>query len=306
MENQNTRIYGIIIALLLLAAAALGWFLFQKTKSAEAENEKRQAEIAALTTEKAGLQTYLDSLSTSYSNLRVEYENLQGKLYASANSVAEKEKTIARIKGEASKDADALRQQIADLQRAKVEFETIISTLRNENDQLKNTNAVLVGENSQLKSDKTALSGQIADLGKQLAEQIRRTQSASFKATSFRVELERKNDKLTAKARRAREVTVSFDLADVPETYHGPNKLYLVITDDKGNPIPMANPIKATIQAPTGPVDIIAQQSKAVNLIATQRNSFTYPFDERLKAGSYVIAIYCDKGLLGASSFKLA
>jgi predicted nucleic acid-binding Zn-ribbon protein len=306
MENQNARIYGIIIALLLLLAAGLGWFLFQKSKAATVESQLRQAEIAALLKEKSTLQISLDSLSLSYSDLRVEYENLQGKLFASANTVADREKTIARIKNESSKDAEALRQQIADLQRAKIELETIINGLRAENDQLKNENTRLTGENSKLLTDKNALSGQVADLAKQLEEQIRRTQSASFKASSFRVELERKNDKLTAKARRAREVTVSFDLADVPQPYHGPNKLYLVITDDKGNPIQTANPLKATVQAPTGPVDIIAQQSKSVNLTDTQRYSFTYPFDERLKAGNYVIAIYCDKGLLGASSFRLS
>jgi hypothetical protein len=98
---------------------------------------------------------------------------------------------------------------------------------------------------------------------------------------------------------------VSFDLADVPEPFQGPQKLYLVITNDKGSPIASTNPTKATVFAPTGPVEIQAQALKQVVLETTQRQSFTYKLDERLKSGSYVVAIYCDKGLLGASTFRL-
>ena len=144
------------------------------------------------------------------------------------------------------------------------------------------------------------------DLAKQLEEQIRKTQSATFKATSFSVKLERRNDKLTTRAKKAREIFVSFDLADVPKTFQGQQRIYMVITDDKGNPIPSKNPTKATVYAPSGPVEIMAQQLKEVEIDATQRLSFTHKFDDRLKSGNYVVAIYCDKGLLGASSFKLA
>ena len=98
---------------------------------------------------------------------------------------------------------------------------------------------------------------------------------------------------------------MSFDLADVPDIYQGPQKLYMVITDERGNPIASDNPTKATVYAPTGPVEIQAQQVKAVVLESTQRMSFHHKFDDKLKSGSYVVAIYCDKGLLGASSFKL-
>ncbi len=79
----------------------------------------------------------------------------------------------------------------------------------------------------------------------------------------------------------------------------------MVITDDRGTPIPTANPTKATVYAPTGPVEIQAQQVKEVALGPTQRMQFHHKFDEKMKAGNYVVAVYCDKGLLGASSFKL-
>lgn len=304
-DNQNSRVYGIVVTLLLALAAGLGFFFWQKSKSYLAENEKMEIERQALEKEKVGMERSLDSLSTAYSDARTENENLQGKVSSTAALVQQKEIVIRQIKSSGAKDMAALRTQVADLQRVKIEYETIITTLKGENDQLKAENKRLTGENSELKGANTELSGKVQDMAKQLEEQIRKTQSATFRASSFRVELEKRNDKLTTRARKAREVFVSFDLVEVPVPFQGPQKLYLVITDDKGNPVISQNPTKATVYAPTGPVEISAQMIKQVVLENTQRESFNYKFDERLKSGNYVIAIYCDKGLLGASTFRL-
>jgi peptidoglycan hydrolase CwlO-like protein len=304
-DNQNSRIYGIIVTVLLALAAGLGFFFWQKSKNYLAETQRIESERQDLEKQKTAIEASLDSLSTAYSDLRTENENLQGKVTSTAAIIEQKEIVIKQIKAASAKDVDALRDQVASLQKTKIEYETIISTLQNENAQLKAENERLAGENTDLKGQKTELEGKVTDLGKQLEEQIRKTQSATFKATSFRVELERRNDKLTSRARKAREIFVSFDLADVPEPFHGAQKLYLVITDDKGNPIVSSNPTKTTVYAPTGPVEVMAQMVKAVVLEKTQRESFNYKFDERMKAGNYVVAIYCDKGLLGASTFRL-
>lgn len=304
-NSQNSRIYGVIVTLLLLAAAGLGYFFWQKSQNLLAEGQKMETEKTALEAEKVRIEHSLDSLSTAYGDIRTENETLKGTVSSSAALIREKEAAIQVIKTASTKDLDALRAQVEDLKRLKIEYETIISTLRTENEQLKNANTALTNENNQLKGEKDQLTGQVQDLAKQLEDQIRKTQAAVFKATAFRVEAERRNDKLTTKARKVREINVSFDLAEVPQNYQGPQKLYMVITDDKGNPIPSANPTKATVYAPTGPVEIMAQQVKSVVLETTQRHTFNHKFDDKLKSGSYVVAIYCDKGLLGASSFKL-
>lgn len=306
MSNaQNSRVYGFIVTVLLALAAVLGFFFWQKSKSYMAEKEKVEVERQDLEIRKVTVERELDSLSNAYSSLRTENENLQGKVTTTAALVEQKENMIRQIRAATAKDIAALRDQVAQLQRTKIELETIISTLQIENDSLRAENQRLAGENTELKGANTQLTGQVQDLAKQLEEQIRRTQSANFKATSFRVWTAKKNEKLTTKARKSREIDVSFDLADVPEPYQGPQKLYMVITDEKGNPVPSDNPTKATVYAPTGPVEIQAQQVKGVVLENTQRMSFHHKFDDKLKTGSYVVAIYCDKGLLGASSFKL-
>ena len=304
-ENSNSRVYGIVVTILLLLSGILGWFFWQKSQDMMSQSKDRQEMLDSLTQVKSDIERQLDSLSLSYSDLRTENENLKGKEANTASIIEQKEITIRQLKSSSFKNLKELQDQIAGLQKAKTEYETIITVLRQENQQLREENERLTDENTQLKGDKEQLSGQVTDLAKQLEEQIRKTQSAAFKATSFRVEVERRNDKVTVKARKARELLISFDLADVPANYQGPQKLYLSITDDKGNPVTSTNPTKATVYAPTGPVEIIAQQVKQVVIESTQRMSFAHKLEDKLKSGNYVAAIYCDKGLLGASSFRL-
>ncbi|MEZ4921025.1 MAG: hypothetical protein R2792_18130 [Saprospiraceae bacterium] len=305
-NNQSSSIYGVIIAILLILSGVLGWFFWQKSKAFKEVSKEKEELVTDLNAQKESLARELDSLSLAYSDLRIENENLQGEVTETAAIIEKKEIVIRQIKAQSSKELGVLRKQVEDLQSAKSEFESIIQQLQAENEALKTENERLAGENTELKGQNTELNERVSDLAKQLEDQIRKTQSATFKATSFRVEIQKRKEKLTTKARRAKGVLVTFDLANVPETFQGAQKLYLVITDDSGNPIPSPNPVKATVYAPTGPVEIMAQEVKAVNLGNTQRLSFSHQFDDRLKKGNFVVAIYCDKGLLGASSFRVS
>lgn len=304
-DTQNSRTYAIVVTVLLLLAAALGFFFWQKSKNYLEENEKMEKERVALEAEKAQISTSLDSMTNAYSALRTENESLQGRVAASASQVQQKEAVIRQIKISSAKDLNELRAQVEELKKTKIEMETIITGLRLENEQLKAQVEQLTSDNAQLKGANTDLSGQVQDLAKQLEAQIKKTQSATFKATSFSVQCERRGDKLTTRAKKAREIFVSFDLADVPQSFQGEQKLYMAITDDKAIPIVSKNSVKATINAPAGPVDITAQEVKDVNITTMQRPNFSHKFDERLKPGSYVVGIYCDKGLLGSATFRL-
>ncbi|MBL7796887.1 MAG: hypothetical protein JNJ90_10320 [Saprospiraceae bacterium] len=300
-STQKTAIAIIAGILLVVALGAMIWYV----KSSNAEKARQAALIETLTLEKTNLESSLDSLQRELLSVQSENEELEGKVSASASVIEQKEIVIKQLKNQNTKELSQLQGQVASLQKAKAEYEAILAVLRAENEQLKAEIAALKAENAGLRDSTVQLSAKIGDLDSKLAEQVKKTQSARFKATSFRVEMERKTDKLTAKARRVRNLTVSFDLADVPEQYRGPQKLYLVITDANSKPIAAANPTKVTISAPTGDIPIIAQQTRTVNLVETQRMTFNYKLEEKLKAGNYIAAVYCDSGLLGASSFRL-
>ena len=53
------------------------------------------------------------------------------------------------------------------------------------------------------------------------------------------------------------------------------------------------------------PTDIIAAESKEVNITADQRLTFTHELADKLSTGYYRVALYTDIGLLGANSFRL-
>lgn len=304
-DQRKSRVILIAGLLLLLLGGSLTFFYWQKSENAEMENNRQAAELQGLELEKSMIERELDSLTINYQNVRIENENLRGKEAGSSEFIMQKDDAIRKIKAQQRRSLEDLRKQVEALRKIKIEYETIVVAVRSENEQLKESNRQLTGENVQLRDMNSELNGRVKSIGKQLEEQIRKTQSARFRATSFKVEVARKNDKLTVRAQKAHEIFISFDLADVPEAYRGVQKLYLAITDDKGRPILSDNPVKTAVQSPTGQVTIIAQQIKQVSLDETQRLSFLYHLDERLPSGNYIAAIYCETGLLGASSFRL-
>ena len=303
--NQGPRTLLTIAILLLILSIGASIYFWKKAKDAGMANSSLTENVESLQAQKAKLDQELDSLSLAYGDLRVENEDLRGKEATTAGLIAQKDATIKKIRSQNNREISELRTQLEELRQLKIEYETLITAVQTENEQLKAENERLLGENQELQTENTSLSGQVGDLAKKLEEQIRKTQSAKFKATAFRVEIGRRGDKQTLRAKKAREITVSFDLVDVPTSYHGDQHLYLAITDEKGKPIASSKPIKTTVEAPSGNLQIEAQQVKAVSLGETQRLSFTYKLDEKLKKGNYVAAIYCNVGLLGVSSFRL-
>jgi predicted nucleic acid-binding Zn-ribbon protein len=304
-ENRGIRPIYIIALLLFLLTAGSSVYFWRKSNNASAENARLMDEVQALEIEKAMIERQLDSLGRAYSDLRTENEDLSGKVASSSELIAQKDAAILKLKTQSSRELKELRKQVEELRRLKIEYETLIAALQQENAQLKEENAQLQGENRQLRDENADLSGQVDDLAQKLEDQIRKTQSAKFKASAFKVELGRRSGKQTIRASKARDITVSFDLIDVPKPYQGDQHLYLVITDDKGTAIKSDKPIKTTVDAPAGPIQITAQQVKPVSLTEAQRLTFSYKLDEKLKRGNYVAAIYCNVGLLGASSFRL-
>lgn len=302
---RKLRIWAITATILFFLATVAALWQWNRNRLLSADSADSAEQVELLTQEKTLLDAQLDSLNLSYTALRSENDSLQGAVAKAEHIVSGQAAQIQQARNTA-RTAKELRVQVEALQKAKTELETVMTLLRSENEQLKAENARLAGENEQLRGEKESLTGQVSDLSQKLEDQIRKTQSAKFKATSFRVEVEKRGDKLTTRAKKVREISVSFDLADVPENYRGPQKLYLVITDEHGVPVSGLNPVKATVEAPTGAIPIIAQQVKNIILTNTQRLSFVHKLDERLRSGSYVAAIYGEKGLLGVSSFRLS
>jgi len=303
-NNKGLIILAIILALLLLGLGWYAWSLNSSNKDLTAKNTALNTEVSDLAELKNNLESEVDSLEAAFADLAEENQLLEGSI-ADAEAEIQKQKSIARKArrnaSAATEETDGLRAQIENLLGVKSQLESRINSLEAENQALQNENEELKGNLDNAKQENAAL----AALNKTIQDEVARLTLSNFKAGAFRVIVKKGNSKATAKSRRARKLSVSFDLTNVPEKYQGLKTLYLVVTDDKGTPIKNSKPINAEIAVNGQSMNISAVKTKDVNIGPSQRLSFDHDLEDKLKTGYYRVAVYTDIGLLGANSFRL-
>lgn len=299
LTTENIALIGVLLLLVMGTLAGWGWMRYHAlSKLRQAEQQQHELVLDSLQQVKTSLETNLDHLQTEFSELSTENDTLAHRLATTTNIVAQKEAAIQEIKSQNLREEKALREQVQRLQSIKDRYETIIAVLDQKN-------TVLERENARLRGANDSLYMEISDLGLKLEAQIRQTLSAKYKASAFRLDLVRRNDKPTIRAKRTRELRVSFELNRVPEMYQGNQRFYLVITDDRGIPISSPNAMEASINSERGNVQILAQSTQMQNVIDNQHVEMIYKLEDRLKKGTYLVSVYSEKGLLGVASFRL-
>ncbi len=299
LSAENIALIAIILLLLAVGLGVWSWMRFDNLeKLRQSETAQHEVVLDSLLQVKGDLESHLDQLETAFTDLSTANDTLAQRLAMATDIVAAKETLIREIKTQNLREEKALREQVQRLQTMKDRYETIIAVLDQKN-------VALMAENARLRGTADSLSMEISDLGRRLEAQIRQTMSAQYKATSFRVEMERRNDKLTVRARRTRELNISFELNQVPAAYQGTQQIYLVITDDRGLPIASENPVRANIRTDKGNVEVIAQATQMQDVVVNQRIALSYKLEDRLKKGTYIVSVYSEKGLLGVASFRL-
>ncbi len=302
------HILGVIAILLALGLGYSIWSnmgLKNEKLGLIQKNETLSTEVSEMEALKADLEVEVDSLQTAYEALSDENLTLASDLTAAKKRVNRRDRTIKAVKAtNTNNEAElfGLRAEIQSLLGAKSRLETSIFSLQAENDSLRTRTGVLEVDLSTAREDNE----QLASINRAIQQEVGQLTLANFKASGFRVELQKKrNSKVTAKSRRAKRIDASFDLADVPEEYQGVRNIYLVISDDKGTPIKLDNPINMTVKVNGQDTNIIAAEAKEVNIGSSQRISFKHDLNAKLKKGYYRAAVFTDIGLLGASSFRL-
>lgn len=301
---KKDRILIVLIILLLLALmGSLYWGNQEKTAKEQlmSENTVLTEAIGGLGNIKKELETEVDRLMAEYEALAAENESLEGSLAKAKADIAKKAAEIRNAKASSTAEVNNLRAEIQNLLAIKAELENNIQAMQVENDSLRARTGVLEQDLSLAKEDIVALN----ELNNAMQQEVRKLTLANFKATAFDVVVGQKNDKVTARSKRARKITVNFELMNVPNEYQGIRPLYLSITDTNGVPVNATNPYTTKVTVNGQPMDLIAVDAKEVDLIDNQRLSLSYEVDEKLQAGFYRATVYTDIGLLGAVSFKL-
>lgn len=304
MKNQKT---GLIVAIVLLAIALVGSLIWGSSTSSKVD--KLQANKLAITasldevsTLRDQLAAEVDSLVLQYDELANENNSLQGHIAQSQEEVNRAKAALSKAKRGAALEMKDLRAQIEELQQIKQNLQMNMDAMLAQNDSLKMEIGVLEGNLATTTTTNTMLT----EDNFQKEDEIKALTYETFKATSFEIAPQVKSGKATAKSGRARQITASFDLEEVPADYQGLRPIYLVITDETGTPIPRTDYIATTITPMNGqPQNIMAVEVKEEDLADSQRLTFVHELENKLDAGNYTLSAYTDVGLLGSSTFRL-
>lgn len=301
--NVNKGLVIVIAILTMLLLWSFWWGRSQKSEKEQliTENGLMKQEMQGLEELKVDLISEIDSLQIAVESLEEENEYLQSDVADAEQQAAQANRALSREKKRSANESASLRTQIEGLLAEKSQLESAIQTLEAENQALRSENEQLSGDLASSRAETDAL----ARLNKTIQEELKQLTHATFKASGFRVEVEKRKPKATSKSKRARRILVSFDLVNVPEEFQGVRPVYLVVTDDKGTPIKIANPITAQVEVNGQAMSLQAVSTREENIGASQRLSFNHDLEEKLRSGYYRVAVYTDVGLLGASSFRL-
>ncbi len=301
-RTQQMMLLAILI--LLLALFGTGFLAYKHSSEKNAIHTERESlaqQLGEMEGLKIKLQKDVDSLQQSFAIVVQENQSLQGSVAMAQFTIDEKQAAIKKLTRQKDSKIKSLKAQLESLLAAKADLESTIRNLQAENDSLWQLTGKLTEDLALERSEKAAL----AALNATIEEELKRLTLANFKASAFRVEVERRKPAVTAKSRQAKRLVVSFDLAGVKELYQGVRTLYLVATDDKGTPIRSKNAIQAKVNVNGQEMDIQAVKRQQVSIYDNQRLTMTHELEDRLKRGFYRVAIYTDIGLLGAAGFRL-
>ena len=308
MNKRTLTIIAILLALLFIGS--LIWGVTTKSRL-ENNYTTKSAEADELTILRDNLMKSVDSLDLAFEEVSGENAQLQGELTEAQETAKRALYDMRQAQKSRKNDNDVaykMRVQIEDLMNVRTMLETSILQLTAENDDLKKRNVVLRQDLNTAQTEAYNATKKVDNLSRMnesMEADISRMTLGAFRASAIQVDLLRRNGSNTANASRARRISVSFDLTDVPAQYLGVRPIYLVLTDASATPVISANPVRATSIVNGAEKPLIALEGRDVNIERNQRISFTHELDDKLAEGFYRAEIYTDVGMLGSAKVQL-
>ena len=314
IENPNDRVVGwkvasIILGVLLIGAIAFGAMYYNRHNDAsmratdlstQLDNTRTQleGELATLNTSFDDQIKINDTLSVDLQEKVKEVEDLQGR-------IAEAKKELKSSQANASQ----IRKRLEQMEQLKIALEADIVSLRDANVTLTTSNQVLNAELTASKEEIGNLNTKVMSLttaNEKLTGRLRTLAPAGFRADNFTVVSEDRKDNPTTKGKRIDEITVTFDLNNIPEEFQGNREIYLVLTEFNGNPVSVVPGKDVNLTFGTEAVNVRAADLEKLNL--TNRQSVTMSFEptDDLIPGTYNLMVYSDNGYLGSTGFRVS
>lgn len=292
MERQinKTKLYAGTVTILLFAAITTAGMLFDVKGDLQLDLNNSQLKNEKLLSEKLQLDREISQLKGEMITLTSHSSELNSRLETANGRIVEQEKNINQIR----KQNNSMKKELDAMRKLKAQLEIEV-------DNLKAANQALTTANKQLEKDMNGLVAENSALKDKLKN------AAVLKASNFRVEVMRKRqDKLTVKASRTHQVSVSFDLPESAMASLGKSKVYMVISGPNGKTMTEVGATKKTIYADGLKMEFTPTLTKEVDLgRGHQRITIAYHPENEMSEGLYKVELYTDNLFLGNSQFRL-
>jgi hypothetical protein len=298
MENTtNTPKQGnskILLVLLILSLIANVWQWSGKNTMKESYTEQMDSLITArVDVEK--------ELNETYAELN-QYKGINGRLDSlllEANVKIDEQKILIQKLKSSEKNSASLNKKL----------EAQIKELQALRDQyLEKIDALLI-ENAQLKKDKEDMSSTIATLNKDLESTVNTASVLKAEYMNAKAYKKRSNEKYveTLMARRSNKLELCFSLLENKIAKAGSRNVYLRIIEPGGNVLGNRSGGSSSFRKSGTSEELLYTTSKTVDY-KNEKADLCLNFEEAdrvFTAGTYLMEVYVDGTLSGATSVKL-
>lgn len=291
-HNTLLIIIGVVVALIAIAAAVLTYHHFY-TKPLLQENEDLK-ELAELEKQE---------METQYRDFDLQYEMLQSQL--------SNDSLIAQIENERRHTQQLLEElertkatDAAEIKRLKAEIASLREVLRSyimQVDSLNRINQSLHEENTQIKEQISVANTQITNLSTERNELKDKVNiAAQLDATGFWVTPKDKKSKDAKKVKDVKKLAFGFTIVKNVTAQNGQRTLYARIL--KPDNSVMGN--KGTF--PYENTTLEYTEKKYIDYTGEEEKVTMYTdVTEFLEAGTYKLFLFCDKQMIGQTTFTL-
>jgi len=315
-SNTSNKKTGLIVTtaiLGLLLLAAIGTLIHYSKQSDTYTNktQKLETELAGLQEEKLGLEAEISQLNTFYENETTKNAELEAKIQDTeekVNSLKNRIYTIKKQLSAAKISNQEMQERISELHLAKEELIAQIAALETDKADLTTAQEGLSVELLAVNDENSQLTARIEELtlkSMELQQRLFNLAPAGFQATGFQIQVADRKDKLTAKARQAKEVKINFELLNVPKTLQKEQDIYLVVTDSEGVPVPKITTTPVNVPTSEGILKVEVANRETIALGENQKMSLAFQPTDQMDAGLYNVALWSNTGYLGSAAFSL-
>jgi myosin heavy subunit len=277
-------------------------FFFSKNRSLTEENTKQLTRIDSITNLKNMLAQDVQNINNELADYKGKNEELDKLLSSTNKSIQLKEAKITKLINQ-NASLKKIQKEMKSLRAMKVKTLARIGDLEKQNQ-------FLVKENEALKTDNAELHHLVESLQAENTDLERKVDIASVlkvQNVSVITEKKTKNGKYSksTRSKSTDRFLVSFDLVENKVAEKGPKKLYLKITDPKGNLIETSE--SGFFPNPGDNISTPYSKMETVDYNNSEQK-VTIPVDferpDHIK-GTYTVEFFCEGYFCGAKKVTL-